>query len=370
MIDVWDQFIHSPQVFISCIAVLISVISLVLQYVLFRMAGSRIHVNLDFAYYEPENGNTFNYPVRNSKKDILQEKSVQRLNAGRISREVNYAEGIELLKITISNRGRFPASVSDITLGYRVYGREHKRCVSDYTFGLRPFLFNSKTVFSFPIKISGGEEVSLYYYYWDSFHDLQNENELKRIPDIRAYVKSSGKRKPVRSRNAISLNDGQSSTLLNINGKIPLRMMLSRYFFNRQSSDNGLKQSECYFFSIFGNISLTSRLLESYLAGQWPTGYSAQHDCLQKFFESQNTLFGLFYDGNEVDGRYAGSSQHNKNYLAMDLADTLLMSIERWKDRIDWSDILQPNLYKELVLKEASGQETNEDTEEKTTSSE
>ncbi len=78
MIDVWDQFIHSPQSFYLMYAVTYICYLWFCNMSCLGWLAVGFTSILDFAYYEPENGSTFNYPVRNSKKDILQKKSLSK----------------------------------------------------------------------------------------------------------------------------------------------------------------------------------------------------------------------------------------------------------------------------------------------------
>lgn len=346
MFIVWQAFLEQPQVFISSCAAVISIIALILQFVLFKLNGSRIKVTMSLAFYEPEIGKFFNYPVRSSRKDVLADPGTQKLATGNIRREFNNAEGIELLKVTISNKGRFPAKITDITFGHGAHGKEYRHYFSKYTIGLRPYAFSSsKTIPSLPQKIDGGDEFSLYYDYWDVFRDLQNTSNRKSNLKLHSYVKIAGKKREKKSKDILKFQINQSTTLGCELNKIPLRIILARYFYGNQSEQNKLKQTDIFFLSYYGNFSFVSRLLESFLAGRWPESYSDQVELLKEFFNTCHVVFGIYYDEGKPDCRYSSTQSEVKDDVASQIAISLPLYIEKWKSRINWSDIDQTDLY-------------------------
>lgn len=346
MFMVWQKFFEEPQVFISSCAAIISVIALILQFVLFNLNGSRIKVTMSLVFYEPEIGKFFNYPVCSSRKDVLADPGIQKLATGNIKREFNNAEGIELLKVTVSNKGRFPAKITGIAFGYGVHGREYRHYFSKYTIGLRPYIFSSdETISSLPQKIDGGDEFSVYYDYWDAFRDLQNTSSRKSDLTLHSYVKIAGKKGEKKSKDILKLQIDQSTTLGCKFDKIPLRIVLARYFYGKQSEQNKLKQTDNFFLSYYGNFGFVSRLLESFLAGRWPDSYSDQVELLKEFFSTCHVVFGIYYDEGKPDCRYSSTQSEVKDAVASQIAVSLPLYIEKWKSRINWSDIAQTDLY-------------------------
>lgn len=141
MLKLWEDFLNQPSVFISLCALVISFLALSLQFVSFKLNGSRIKVNLSLTFYEPTTGVFFNYPISSTRKNVLSDPVTQKFRTGNIRKEFNNAGGIELLKVTISNHGRFPASIKDISFGYGVHGKEYQHYFSKYTIGLPPYFF-------------------------------------------------------------------------------------------------------------------------------------------------------------------------------------------------------------------------------------
>lgn len=68
MFKVWQDFLTNPQVFISSTAAAISVLTLIFQYILFKLNGSKIKIDMSLSFYELETNKTFNYPIYSSRK--------------------------------------------------------------------------------------------------------------------------------------------------------------------------------------------------------------------------------------------------------------------------------------------------------------
>lgn len=139
----------------------------------------------------------------------------QKFSTDNIRREFNNTEGIELLKVIVSNCGRFPAKITNVSFGYGVQGKEYRYYFSRYTIGLFPHVLSpDKTVPSLPQKIDDGDEFSVYYNYWDAFRDLQEDaNNKKSDLALHAYVKLVGKKKEKKSKSVLKLRRKQSTTL-------------------------------------------------------------------------------------------------------------------------------------------------------------
>jgi hypothetical protein len=98
------------------------------------------------------------------QKNVLSDPVTQKFSTDNIRREFNNTEGIELLKVIVSNCGRFPAKITNVSFGYGVQGKEYRHYFSRYTIGLFPHVLSpDKTVPSLPQKIDDGDEFSVYY---------------------------------------------------------------------------------------------------------------------------------------------------------------------------------------------------------------
>ena len=348
MLKLWEDFLNQPSVFISLCALVISFLALSLQFVSFKLNGSRIKVNLSLTFYEPTTGVFFNYPISSTRKNVLSDPVTQKFRTGNIRKEFNNAGGIELLKVTISNHGRFPASIKDISFGYGVHGKEYQHYFSKYTIGLPPYFFPSyKTIPSLPHKIEGGDEFVVYYNYWDAFHDLQDAaNNQKSRLTLHAYVKLASKKNEKKSKDALKLQTKQSTTLDCNRDKIPLRIVLARFFYGNQSEQNKLIHTDNTFLLYYGNFSLAS---QSYLAGRWPESYTQQMNLIRKFFNTCHIISGYYYNSEKPNCSYSSiQPKVRDDEVANQIALDLPLHIEKWKSRIDWSDINQPDLYDKM----------------------
>jgi hypothetical protein len=158
-------------------------------------------------------------------------------------------------------------------------------------------------------------------------------------------VKLVGKKKEKKSKSVLKLRRKQSTTLGYSFDKIPLRIVLARYFYGIQSEQNKLRQTSSFFLSYHENFSFASQLIESFLADKWPDSYSQQMGLIKRFLNTCHVVSGIYYDDGKPDCRYNSTQSEVKDAVASQIALELPPYIERWKSRIDWSDINQPDLY-------------------------